>query len=93
MSKNIDIKLKKIKKMKEDKAFKKYIDFIQFPYFKSLEKNTKITFDFPITFFVGKNGCGKSTVLKALYGAPNGYSPSDYWFSTKLDPIEVLRYE
>ena len=88
MSKNIDIKLKKIKKMKEDKAFKKYIDFIQFPYFKSLEKNTKITFDFPITFFVGKNGCGKSTVLKALYGAPNGYSPSDYWFSTKLDPIE-----
>lgn len=68
--------------------FKNYIDYIRFPHFKNLAKDTKISFDFPFTVFVGKNGCGKSSALQALYGCPKGYSPATFWFSTDLDPIK-----
>lgn len=74
--------------MKNGNAFKKYIDFIQFPYFRNLTKNTRITFDFPLTVFVGQNGSGKSSTLHALYGAPLKKTPYDFWFSTEVDPIE-----
>lgn len=76
-----------IQKMKENNAFRKYIDYIQFPYFRNLEKDTRITFEFPLTVFVGQNGSGKSSTLHALYGSPHKKTPYDYWFSTAVDPI------
>ncbi|MEO5916434.1 MAG: AAA family ATPase [Luteolibacter sp.] len=69
-------------------SFKTFIDYIRFPYFKNLEENTVINFDFPITALVGSNGSGKSSVLQALFGAPQGYSTGLFWFSTSMDPIE-----
>lgn len=81
-------KIEIINRLKVEKQIKNYIDFIEFPYFKNLEKATKINFEFPLTCFVGKNGCGKSSALKAIYGAPKGKSPSYFWFSTKVDPID-----
>lgn len=69
-------------------AFKIYVDHIRFPFFRNLEKNTRIDFKFPLTVFVGQNGCGKSSTLHALYGAPEGQSVGDYWFSTATDPIK-----
>lgn len=80
--------IKSIWKMKTGNAFRHYIDFIQFPFFRNLEPNTRITFDFPLTVFVGPNGSGKSSTLHALYGAPEGKTPYDYWFSTDIDPIK-----
>lgn len=80
-----------LKNMKAGSAFTNYIDYIRFPSFKNLEKNTKISFDFPLTFFIGKNGSGKSSTLQALYGAPKGKSLGDYWFETELDPINDLK--
>tara|TARA_B110000879_G_C11148980_1_gene503700 strand:+ start:112 stop:1974 length:1863 start_codon:yes stop_codon:yes gene_type:complete len=64
-----------------------YISSIRFPYFKNLALNTEILFDKPFTVFVGPNGAGKSSALQALYGCPQGYSVSEFWFSTELDPI------
>ncbi len=87
VQKNIEI----LKKMKARSAFSNYIEHIRFPNFKNLEKNTKIDFDFPLTFFVGKNGGGKSSTLQSLYGAPKGNSLGDYWFETELDPINDLK--
>jgi hypothetical protein len=84
---NIEI----LKRMTASSAFTNYIEYIRFPNFKNLEKNTKINFDFPLTFFVGKNGGGKSSTLLSLYGAPKGYSLGDYWFETELDPIKDLK--
>ena len=60
----------------------------RFPFFKKITRNQVITFDFPFTALVGPNGSGKSSALQALYGACLGKSVSDFWFSTKMDPIK-----
>jgi predicted ATPase len=77
-----------IKNIKATSQFGDYINSIRFPFYKNLESNTRIDFDFPLTIFVGQNGSGKTSVLQALYGAPEGYSPGEFWFSTKVDAIE-----
>lgn len=76
-----------IKKMKKEGVFENYIEYITFPFYKNIEEGTRINFNFPLTVLVGKNGSGKSSTLHALYGAPKGYSLSDFWFSTEVDPI------
>jgi energy-coupling factor transporter ATP-binding protein EcfA2 len=76
--------------MKTRNVFRNYIDYIQFPYFRNLDKNTRITFDFPLTVFVGQNGSGKSSTLHALYGAPKRNTPFEFWFSTAVDPIQEV---
>jgi predicted ATPase len=68
-------------------SFQDYIDYIRFPYFRNLNKDTRINFDFPFSVFVGPNGCGKSSALQAIYGAPRNYTLGHYWFSTVIDPI------
>lgn len=82
--------LAQIHEMKDRNAFRKYIEYIRFPYFRNLEKDTRIDFDFPLTVFVGQNGSGKSSTLHALFGAPRGVSIESYWFSTAVDPIEEV---
>lgn len=76
-----------IGKMKENGIFEKYIEYIDFPYYKNLVTRTRINFSFPMTVLIGKNGSGKSSTLHALFGAPQGYTCSDFWFSTEVDPI------
>ncbi len=71
--------------------FKKYIEYIRFPFFKNFEKDLKVNFSFPITFIVGQNGAGKSSLLHALYGAPRNYSIATYWFDTAIDPIKYIK--
>lgn len=80
-----------IESMKKNNVFKNYIDHIRYPNFRNLEPDTKINFDFPLTFFVGKNGSGKSSTLHSLFGAPKNYSTGNYWFTTELDPIKELK--
>lgn len=81
-------KINELWNLKKNGKFQNYIEYMVFPYYKNLMPNTKIIFHFPITILVGKNGSGKSSTLQALYGAPKGKSPSFFWFSTNLDPIE-----
>ena len=45
----------------------KYPDVDCYPFnLPLLRHSTKITFDTPVTLFVGENGSGKSTVIEAL---------------------------
>ena len=67
--------------------FYPYINYIRFPHYKRLECNQKIECSFPLTVLVGRNGCNKTSVLQAFYGAPKGKSVSDYWFNTSVDTI------
>lgn len=77
----------KVWNIKKHDKFHNYIDFIQFPFYRNLEIDTRISFDFPLSVFIGQNGCGKSSCLHALYGAPERYTPYQFWFDTKVDPI------
>lgn len=72
-------------------GFKKFIDFIVFPTYRNLENNARIEFTYPLTVLVGHNGSGKTSVLQALYGAPERRSVETFWFSTKTDPILRLK--
>ena len=65
----------------------KFIGKIRFPNFKNIEPGTEVDFTFPLTVLVGANGSGKSSILHALYGAPEKQTTRDFWFSTELDPI------
>jgi predicted ATPase len=73
--------------IKDSNRFQKYIDFIHFPFYRNMEINSRINFDFPLTVIVGQNGCGKSSALHAISGMPRGKTPSKFWFDTKVDPI------
>ncbi|MFT8619026.1 MAG: ATP-binding protein [Lentilactobacillus hilgardii] len=53
-----------------------------------MEENTKIDLDFPVVALIGENGCNKTSVLQALYGAPQNQSVGDYWFETDVDKID-----
>jgi predicted ATPase len=64
-----------------------FIRKIRFPHYRNMEPDTELVFSFPVSVFTGANGCGKSSVLQALYGAPEGQSVGRYWFSTDVDPI------
>ena len=77
----------KINSAKNAGSFLNYIDYIRFPAYKNLEDNTRIDFDFPFTVFTGQNGSGKSSALHAIQGAPANQSPTKFWYSTQVDPI------
>lgn len=80
--------LSTITRIKDAGQLKKYIDFIAFPYYRNLTPDTRIEFTFPLTIFIGQNGCGKSSALHALYGAVSGKTPTHFWFETKVDPVK-----
>ena len=68
--------------------FEPFIRYIRFPKYKNFAKDARIDFLFPITVLVGENGCNKSSVIRALYGAPAQKSLGDYWFESKIDTIK-----
>ncbi len=74
-------------KFKKRHGFLPYIEEISFPAYKALREGLKIEFSWPITALVGPNGTNKSSILHALYGAPQGNSVSRFWFSTEVDDI------
>ncbi|MGS0741695.1 AAA family ATPase [Glaciimonas sp. GG7] len=65
-----------------------FIGHIRFPQYKNLAANTVVEFTYPITALVGANGTNKTSILRALYGAPGFNNLGNFWFSTSIDPIE-----
>lgn len=77
----------KIHRMYQAEKLPNYIEYIRFPFYKNMQENVRIDFNFPLSVLTGPNGSGKSSVLHAVYGAPEGYSTGSFWFSTRTDPI------
>lgn len=90
---NLKENIKALRKSIEQDEFEPFIRHIRFPYFKNLELNARIDFQFPITVLVGQNGTNKSSVIKALFGCPNGKSITRYWFSTETDDVPDLKLD
>lgn len=65
-----------------------YITHIRFPFYKNLVTDARINFDYPLTAIVGMNGSSKSSILRAIYGAPAKKSISEYWFESNIDTIK-----
>lgn len=87
---NYKERIRSLKKVFSEENFEPFIQHIRFPYFKNLEINARIDFQFPITALVGQNGTNKSSVIKALYGCPNGKNITRYWFTTETDEFADL---
>ncbi|MBD1997828.1 AAA family ATPase [Leptolyngbya sp. FACHB-541] len=68
-----------------------YICSLRFPNYRNLRFDSELSFDFPITVLLGRNGTNKSSVLHALYGSPLGQTIADFWFETELDAIPSER--
>ncbi|WP_368681519.1 ATP-binding protein, partial [Serratia marcescens] len=85
--------MRALKKSMDKDEFEPFIRHIRFPYFKNLELNARIDFQFPITALVGQNGTNKSSVIKALFGCPNGKNITRYWFTTDTDDVPDLKLE
>ncbi len=79
--------------LKKDRKFSPFIDFIQFPRYRNFEKDLRVNFDFPVTVLVGQYGTGKSSLLQAMYGAPENLTPGQWWFGTAIDPTEASETE
>lgn len=79
--------IEQLETLLENKILEPYIRYIRFPFYKNLEANLQVDFNFPITALVGQNGTNKSSVLRAIYGCPDAYNVGNFWFSTDLDPI------
>jgi predicted ATPase len=90
MENKLSALIETIRQQKNNNIFPNYIDYIQFPFFRNIELDQRINFDYPLTIFVGPNGSGKSSTLHALYGCPAWKTPYDFWFSTVIDPVEYI---
>ena len=65
-----------------------YVRHIRFPQYKNLASDTRVDFTYPITVMVGANGTNKSSILRAIWGAPGFNNLGNFWFSTSTDPIK-----
>lgn len=82
LKKNI---IKEVRDRLEKGNFEPFIRSIVFPKFKNIAPESTIEFTYPITAIVGGNGTNKTSILRALEGAPEGMSIGLKWFTTNVD--------
>lgn len=63
---DIDKLMQTIISMKEHKVVKNRIDKVIFRHLRGFQKDSTVEFHLPISVIVGKNGSGKSTILRSV---------------------------
>ena len=71
--------------MKEHKAVKNRIDKVIFRHLRGFQKDSTVEFHLPITVIVGKNGSGKSTILRSVQLLGKGCIPQNEFFEIEFD--------
>lgn len=82
---DIDKLIQTIISMKEHKAVKNRIDKVIFRHLRGFEKDSTVEFRFPISVIVGKNGSGKSTILRSVQLLGKGCTPQNEFFEIEFD--------
>ena len=82
---NISETIQTIEKMLEHHAIKNSLTSLTVHSFRRFEPETTIDFLFPLTVLVGKNGSGKTTIMKMIQTLVNCSSPEEIFFETAID--------
>lgn len=82
---DIDKLMQTIISMKEHKAVKNRIDKVIFRHLRGFQKDSTVEFHLPITVIVGKNGSGKSTILRSVQLLRKGCIPQNEFFEIEFD--------
>ena len=84
-----------ISKMKLKKDIPKNNYLSELPVIRNLFRKKELSFDSPITFFVGENGIGKSTLIEAIainFGFPPEGGTKNYNYYTKNTHSDLFEY-
>jgi predicted ATPase len=81
----IDDSIQTIKRMMQRGVVKNIIDKIMLKQFRGFISDSEIEFRFPLTAIVGKNGSGKSTILRIIKMIGKGDIPQHEFFETNFD--------
>jgi len=82
---NIADTIQTIEKMLEHDAIKNSLASLTVHSFRRFEPEMTIDFLFPLTVLVGKNGSGKTTIMKMIQTLVNCSSPEEIFFETAID--------
>ena len=87
---DIDKLMQTIKSMKEHKAVKNRIDKVVFRYLRGFQKDSTVEFHLPISVIVGKNGSGKSTILRSVQLLGKRCIPQNEFFEIEFDEYSTV---
>lgn len=82
---DIDKLIETIDSMKEHGVIKNRIDKIVLKQLRGFENDTEVKFQFPLSVIVGKNGSGKSTILRLIQLLEHGSIPQNEFFEIEFD--------
>lgn len=82
---NIENLTADIKKLFDKGIIKNRISQIKIHSLRHFDKESELNFGFPLTVIVGKNGSGKTTIMKAVKLLSTKRIPQDEFFETVID--------
>lgn len=85
MEANFEKRLEQVRMMYEKGIVRNRLSQIKVHNFRKFATNSKINFSFPLTVIVGKNGSGKTTIMKAIKLLSGKQIPQEEFFETVID--------
>lgn len=82
---NIENAINVVEMMYSKGVLRNTLSQIKIHSFRKFAKESEINFTFPLTVIVGKNGSGKTTVMKAIKLLANKQIPQNEFFETVID--------
>lgn len=82
---NLSETIQTIEKMNEHGAIKNILTSLTVHTMRRFQPETTINFVFPLTVLVGKNGSGKTTIMKLIQALANYRNPEEIFFETVID--------
>lgn len=82
---NVEHILKEITALYDKQIIQNRIQQLNIQNFRNVEATSTLNFTFPLTVIVGKNGSGKTTIMRMLKLLDQNQQPTDDFFETAFD--------